>query len=105
MSHLKNVEQEIREAMARGEFDNLPGKGKPIDLEGYFKTPENVRMAYHILKDAGYVPPELEMKKEIEGLKEKRDVTTDPGERAELDREIVRRNAVYKTALEQNRSR
>lgn len=91
--------------MARGEFDNLPGKGKPIDLDSYFKTPENVRMAYHILKDAGYVPPEMEMKKEIEGLKQKRDATRNPDERAELDREIVRRNAVYSVALEQNRSR
>ena len=91
--------------MAKGEFDDLPGKGKPIDLDSYFKTPEDLRMAYHILKDSGYVPPELEMKKEIENLKVKRDATTDPGERAELDREIVRRNAIYRVALEQNRSR
>lgn len=40
----KIVESLIKEAMERGEFENLPGKGKPIDLTAYFDTPEEVRM-------------------------------------------------------------
>jgi hypothetical protein len=44
MSFDKNVESLIKEAQARGEFDNLPGKGKPIDLTEYFNTPEDVRV-------------------------------------------------------------
>ena len=31
----KSIEAIIREAMERGEFDDLPGKGKPIDLSAY----------------------------------------------------------------------
>jgi hypothetical protein len=53
----------IKEAIARGEFDNLPGKDKPLDLDAYFATPEHLRMGYSILKSADYgdfcLPPFL----------------------------------------------
>ena len=41
----KSVEVILREAMQRGDFDNLPGKGKPINVDGYFATPAEVRQA------------------------------------------------------------
>ena len=53
MSFDKAVEAIIQEAMQRGDFDNLRGKGQPLDLSAYFDTPEDVRMAYSILKNAG----------------------------------------------------
>jgi DnaJ family protein C protein 28 len=59
------VEQQIREAMERGEFDNLPGKGKPLDLGEEENTPENLRMAFKLLKDAGVAPEWIEHDKEI----------------------------------------
>ena len=43
MSFQKNVDEKIREAIARGEFDDLPGKGKPLDLDAYFATPEHLK--------------------------------------------------------------
>ena len=61
----KAVEEQIRQAMAEGKFNNLPGKGKPIDLEAYFQTPEHLRMAYSILKSAGFVPQEVQLLKDI----------------------------------------
>ena len=54
MSFEKSVELAIREAQERGDFDNLKGKGKPINLDAYFETPEDVRMAYSILKSAAW---------------------------------------------------
>ena len=45
MNFDKLVESMIKEAQKRGEFDNLPGKGKSIDLTAYFETPEEVRVA------------------------------------------------------------
>jgi DnaJ-like protein len=45
-------------------FENLPGAGKPLDLEEYFNTPEDLRMAFSILKNANCAPPEAEMLKE-----------------------------------------
>jgi hypothetical protein len=66
----KVVEAIIQEAQARGEFDDLPGEGKPIDLTDYFNTPEDVRVAQSMLKSAGMIPVEIELLQEIAALKE-----------------------------------
>ena len=62
----KWIDQQIREAQERGEFDNLPGKGKPLDLtpNPYAKEQE---LAFKILKDAGYAPEWIELDKAIRG--------------------------------------
>jgi hypothetical protein len=70
MSNLFNIidkiaEERIREAIERGDFDDLPGKGKPLDLEDDSHLPQDLRMAYKILKNANCLPPELELRKEI----------------------------------------
>lgn len=59
------AEKRIQEAMERGEFDNLQGKGRPIEYEDDSFVPPDLRMAYKILKNAGYLPPELETAREI----------------------------------------
>jgi hypothetical protein len=48
------AEQKIAEAVSRGEFDHLPGAGKPLDLDEDALVPEDLRMACRILKNAGY---------------------------------------------------
>ena len=64
------AEEKIREAMARGEFANLPGAGKPLPLEDDAMVREDLRIAYKILKNAGCIPPELELRKEILTLRD-----------------------------------
>lgn len=64
------AENRIREAMARGEFANLPGAGKPLRLEDDTMVPEDLRLAYKVLKNAGCIPPELELRKEILTLRD-----------------------------------
>jgi hypothetical protein len=64
------IEMKIKKAMAEGEFDNLAGKGKPLDLKKYYDMPEHLRTAYQIIKNSGYVPEEVRLKKEMETLKE-----------------------------------
>ena len=59
------AEKRIKEAMQQGQFDNLPGKGKPLVFEDDSMIPEDLRMAYKILKNAGFIPPELQTEKEI----------------------------------------
>lgn len=59
------VEEKIREAIARGEFDNLPGKGQPLILEDYPFTPPEWRLAFKILADAGFVPDWIALDNEI----------------------------------------
>ena len=62
------VEQKLLEAVSRGEFDDLPGAGRPLDLEDDPLVPEDLRLAYRILKNAGFVPPEIETLNEIAAL-------------------------------------
>ena len=61
----------LAEAMERGEFDNLEGAGKPLNLEDNPFVPDEMHMAYKILKDNGYAPQWIELGKEIEALRAK----------------------------------
>jgi hypothetical protein len=62
------AEQRIQEAIEAGEFDNLPGAGKPLALDDDCMVPETLRVAFRVLKNAGYVPPEVEQLKELREL-------------------------------------
>ncbi len=62
------AEKKIKEAMDRGEFDNLPGHGRPLAIEDDSHIPPQFRLAYRILKNAGYTHPEVEERKEIENI-------------------------------------
>ncbi|MFC1533896.1 DnaJ family domain-containing protein [Thermodesulfobacteriota bacterium] len=66
----KIVEKRIKEAVKKGEFDNLPGKGEPLNLDDDLGVPEDLRLAYRILKNANCLPPEIELKKEIKQMEE-----------------------------------
>jgi len=59
------AEERIRAAMSRGEFTGLPGAGRPLKLEDDSAVPGDLRLAFKILKNAGFLPPEMELKKEI----------------------------------------
>lgn len=100
----KNVEAILREAIERGDFDDLPGKGKPIDLRAYFDTPEEVRLAYAILKNARILPEEAVLLGEINALKETRQNCTDPEAAARLDRSIADRLLAYHLLRERRKS-
>jgi hypothetical protein len=59
------AEAHIHAALERGEFDDLPGAGKPLQLEDDRLVPEELRVAYRLLKNAGYLPPAVELLREI----------------------------------------
>jgi hypothetical protein len=61
----KIAENRIKEAMEQGEFDNIKGRGKPLVFEDDSLVPPDLRMAYKMLKNAGFIPPELQSEKEI----------------------------------------
>jgi hypothetical protein len=105
MSIESSIEQRIREAMARGEFDGLAGEGKPLDLTAYFDTPEELRMAYSILKSNEFVPEEVELMREIAELKRQLAATVGEEERAVLTRQINGRELTLKLRLEKYRRR
>lgn len=76
------AEQRIQEALARGELVDLPGSGRPLDLDDDRLVPEELRMVYRILKNSGYVPPEVQTLKDIAELE--RQVLASSGEQRSL---------------------
>jgi Domain of unknown function (DUF1992) len=86
------AERKILEAMAKGEFDNLPGRGLPLELvDELAGVPAELRMAYKILKNAGFIPPEVELQRELLSLRELVEAAEDDGERRRLRRELEQR--------------
>jgi len=101
----KTVDLIIQEAMEHGEFDNLPGKGKPIDLTAYFDTPEAMRIAYALLKSADILPEEAEFLKDIARLKTDLDSCTDDGKRRKLQKAIEHEQMKFNLMVERRKSR
>ncbi len=65
-----HIAQSLRDSQRSGELQSAPSWGKPLDLaDGYAQTPEELRMAFKALKDAGFVPPEVETMKQLAALR------------------------------------
>jgi hypothetical protein len=103
MSFDKIVETLIKEAQERGEFDNLPGKGKPIDLTSYFETPEDVRMAQSVLKNAGMTSPEVQLLKEIAELRQLLAAMMDEKKKAEIQKQIQQKQMEFNLMMERQK--
>ena len=84
----KLVEQKIREAQAAGEFDHLEGEGRPVNLEAYFNTPEELRAGYAVLKNAGVLPQEAAVLKELNETAARLEACRDEVERERLERAV-----------------
>jgi hypothetical protein len=82
------AEQRILEAQRKGEFDDLPGKGKPLDLEDLSWVPDELRIGYMILKNAHVLPPEAELLKDIHTLEDLLKHVEDEGQRKALAKSI-----------------
>ena len=89
--------------MQRGEFENLPGRGKPIDLTAYFAAPEDMRAAYSMLKHAGMAPREVDLLKEIAELKQVFAALLDEKKKTEIQTQIQRRQIEFSLRMERNR--
>lgn len=81
------AENRIREAMLRGEFDDLPCRGRPLEIDDLSHVPEELRAGYILLKNAGVLPEELQLKKEIMTLQKLLDCCYDDrAEESEINR-------------------
>jgi len=85
MSPLNAIaERCILEAQARGEFTDLPGAGAPLALDDVALVPEELRAAYRILRNAGYLPPELATSREIREAEQLLAAAEDVAERSRI---------------------
>jgi len=99
----KFIDEQIRKAIEAGEFDNLPGKGKPIDLSAYFETPEDLRMAYSMLKGNNFVPEEVEILKDINELKKRLSACSDANEKSKIKKELNDKNYAFNMLIEKRK--
>lgn len=96
------AERRIQEAQERGDFDDLPGAGSPLHLEDMSHVPQELRMAYTILRNANCLPPELEERKEIQKLA---DLLEGCGDEQERVRQMERlRFLILRTRMRHGRS-
>ncbi|MCX2862076.1 DUF1992 domain-containing protein [Paucibacter sp. PLA-PC-4] len=86
----EEIARKLREAAACGELAAAKGYGRPLDVddEGWQATPEALRMPFKILKNAGYVPPEVELFHERARLRAAVELATDADERQGLQRAL-----------------
>ena len=82
------AERRIRAAQEEGLFDNLPGNGKPLNLDDDSHVPEDLRLMFKILRNAGCLPIEMETRKEIYNVRQLLAAAIDEETRRELQREL-----------------
>ena len=98
------AENRIQEAIEHGAFDDLPGRGQPLDLTEYFNTPVVDRMAISLLKSAGVLPPDLQLLKEAEDLERAVERATDPQKRAALREQALSKRVSFALLQERRRA-
>lgn len=86
--------------MERGEFDNLKGKGKRLNLDDYFNTPEDLRMAHSVLKANEFVPKEVDLINEVADLRRKAAAETDETARSLLTKRLNERELALRLEIE-----
>jgi hypothetical protein len=91
------VEQLLAEAVSRGELASLPGEGRPLELDDDTLIPAEMRAAYRILKNAGFVPPEVQDLREMAQLE---DLVNRDAEDAAARAKAARKLAFLRTRLE-----
>jgi hypothetical protein len=99
----KSADEAIRAAMERGDFNSLSNKGKKLDLDDYFNTPEDLRLGFSVLKNADYIPEEVQLLKEIGELQEKLAQISGETERKKVLKEIEGRRLKYNLMMERRK--
>lgn len=94
------AEEKIKEAIRTGEFDNLPGQGKPLQLEDLSHVPPELRASYLLLKNAGVLPEELQLKKEIIRLQDLVNCCYDEAERTVLQKRLSEKTLRFNMLME-----
>lgn len=99
------AESRIQEAMERGELERLPGSGKPLRLDDDSMVPEELRMAYRVLRNANYLPPELQLRRDIERVEDLLSELQESGPAHPRRHEAQRRLTVLRMKLDSHRGR
>ena len=100
-----HIGRSLQDAEASGELKSARSYGKPLDFgDGYAQTPDELKMPFKVLKDAGVVPPEVETMRQIAALQEQLAATTDPAAARALQRRVAELRQHLALRLEKLRS-
>jgi hypothetical protein len=94
------AETKIREAIARGEFDDLPGSGRPLVLDDLSRVPPHLRVAYKVLRNANVLPPELELRRQLSAIEDEIDAASDESHLRALRRRHALTELNYRVMME-----
>ncbi|MWV43416.1 DUF1992 domain-containing protein [Paenibacillus sp. HJL G12] len=95
------AEQRINQAMERGEFKDLAGKGKPLEFEDMSQIPVDLRMSYKIMKNAGFIPEELQLQGELLKLQDLIHACENAGEKQKLKKTMTEKKLRFQMLMEQ----
>ncbi len=84
----KLAERRITESIEKGELDSIEGAGEPLKLDEDSFVPEELRLSYKVLRNSGFIPPELELRNEIISLRAIVDLIDDDKSRMRKLREL-----------------
>ncbi len=98
------AERRILEAIDRGEFDNLPGRFKPLPEEDLSGVDPESRLGMKILKNSGVLPPEMQLRKEIALLKSQVEACRDPVQKAVFERDLAAKTLSCDVMMDGRRS-
>ena len=100
-----HIGQALADSEATGELRSAPSFGKPLNFgDGYDETPDELKMPMKILKDAGFVPPEVEAMQRLAALREDAANAATPAEAQRLQREASELQQAIELRLERLRS-
>ncbi|MGE6205906.1 DnaJ family domain-containing protein [Guptibacillus hwajinpoensis] len=99
------AEDKIKTALKNGDFDDLPGIGKRQNLEDLSMIPEDLRIAYKVLKNSGYLPEEVDLKNELLSLEKLLEYCEDDREKERLKQRISEKQLRYNKLYQERRFR
>ncbi len=100
----EQIAQSLRDAQRSGELQSAAGWGRPLDLDdGWARTPEELRAGFKALKDAGYVPAEVETMQRIAALRAQLATAPDAPDAQALRRRLAELQQQLALRLEQLR--
>lgn len=97
------AEKRIREAQEDGEFEGLPGRGRPLPPDRFARLHPELRIAARVLANSGYVPEEVSLMRDLGAIRERLAAAGTAEERERLIREYTLAELRFNMAMERHR--
>jgi succinate dehydrogenase/fumarate reductase flavoprotein subunit len=97
-------EERIKKGYKEGEFENLPGFGKPLPHDELSHVPDDLRMAYRMMKNAGYTEEDNALKQEMSTIEDLIKKCEDPAEKKELQKQLNQKLLQFNSIMSKRRT-